>query len=889
MPYDPKLREEEIKNKVAVDVFGAFDCTRIFGAVDFCVSVKTAGPTLWETESLLWAEAKAGIRPDLAPLFAQLVLTVGKERTHEKHSPPPFLGAFDSEKIAFLPFHAVIDLFSANDFDWTVAPSDPSTREFRLLLDRVRPLLASGAFVFRFDEAEELAAFVRKNFVVGREGTARLPVTRNNFVFVYNRWREDVMPSIAVDWDAAKKRGILDADFFLADLLSKDGATLVEKLFVVLRGNHYELDRTLDDMGLFVSKRAEFTDGQAAHALFWNRYKRPPKREYWHWIAERRDLLVPQDVRERKGSYFTPQIWVEKAQQALADVLGDDWQDRYDVWDCAAGTGNLLAGLSDKYRVWASTLDQSDVDVMHERIKNGAALLDSHVFRFDFLNDSFDDLPDGLRAIVRDPERRKRLVVFINPPYAEATTAKTVTGTGANKAGVATENKIHAQYKPLVSSAANELFALFLIRIARELSGCVLGQFSKLKHIQASNFKAFRQVFGSRLEKAFVVPAKTFDNVKGEFPIGFFVWRTGVSEPVMDTNADVFGARGESLGKKNLSPATDKSINRWIKQFDSESSGIVGFMGNPAPDFQHDSQLYISGKPGIEHFNFFKINEQNLTPACIYLAVRHCIEADWLNDRDQFLWPAETWKDDAEFQLDCLTFTLFHGQNRISCRAASGSAGGSGSAGILSAVSRARSPRSQVNHWIPFAESEVDAKDAYRSHFMVEFLRGLSGSAGILPAGSPPCAASRAGSPRSDISLPGQGLLFAAEPPAAYGATGGDASSRLSFSPAARAVFDAGRELWRYYHAQPRALPDASYYDIRAHFQGFKPSGHMNADSPDGTYTRLVGALRAAERALAAKIAPKVHEHGFLQGGVALTASAPCPDTTPPPLLAAEN
>ncbi|MBR1836921.1 MAG: hypothetical protein IJ783_06495, partial [Kiritimatiellae bacterium] len=423
MPYDPKLREEEIKNKVAVDVFGAFDCTRIFGAVDFCVSVKTAGPTLWETESLLWAEAKAGIRPDLAPLFAQLVLTVGKERTHEKHSPPPFLGAFDSEKIAFLPFHAVIDLFSANDFDWTVAPSDPSTREFRLLLDRVRPLLASGAFVFRFDEAEELAAFVRKNFVVGREGAARLPVTRNNFVFVYNRWREAVMPSIAVDWDAAKKRGILDADFFLADLLSKDGATLVEKLFVVLRGNHYELDRTLDDMGLFVSKRAEFTDGQAAHALFWNRYKRPPKREYWHWIAERRDLLVPQDVRERKGSYFTPQIWVEKAQQALADVLGDDWQDRYDVWDCAAGTGNLLAGLSDKYRVWASTLDQSDVDVMHERIKNGAALLDSHVFRFDFLNDSFDDLPDGLRAIVRDPERRKRLVVFINPPYAEATTA----------------------------------------------------------------------------------------------------------------------------------------------------------------------------------------------------------------------------------------------------------------------------------------------------------------------------------------------------------------------------------------------------------------------------------------------------------------------------------
>ena len=54
----------------------------------------------------------------------------------------------------------------------------------------------------------------------------------------------------------------------------------------------------------------------------------------------RRDLLVPQDVRERKGSFFTPKIWVEKSQQYLADVLGENWQDEYYIWDCCAGTGN---------------------------------------------------------------------------------------------------------------------------------------------------------------------------------------------------------------------------------------------------------------------------------------------------------------------------------------------------------------------------------------------------------------------------------------------------------------------------------------------------------------------------------------------------------------------
>jgi len=109
-----------------------------------------------------------------------------------------------------------------------------------------------------------------------------------------------------------------------------------------------------------------------------------------------------------------------------------------------------------------------------------------------------------------------------------------------------------------------------------------------------------------------------------------------------------------------------------------------------------------------------------------------------------------------------------------------------------------------------------------------------------------------------------------------------------ALSPEARAVFDAGRELWRHYHAQPVALPDASFYDIRAHFQGIKPNGHMNADSSDATYTALVGALRAAERALAAKLAPKVYEHGFLKGDPVI-ADKPYPDATYSPLLAAED
>lgn len=195
---------------------------------------------------------------------------------------------------------------------------------------------------------------------------------------------------------------------------------------MLLHRNYYEFDRVIDEDDIYNSKRAEFSDNQKAHTLFWAKYERPPREDYWDFMVERRDLLVPQDIRERKGSFFTPQIWVELSQRYIADVLGDNWQDEYFVWDCAAGTGNLLNGLTNKYNIWASTLDRQDVDVMRDRIKNGANLLESHVFQFDFLNDGFSKLPQGLQDIINNKKQRKKLLIYINPPYAEASNKRTL-------------------------------------------------------------------------------------------------------------------------------------------------------------------------------------------------------------------------------------------------------------------------------------------------------------------------------------------------------------------------------------------------------------------------------------------------------------------------------
>ena len=97
--YPSSLREEELKNRVAHDWFGAFDCARIIGNIDFCVDVPATELDLgYAAEPMLWAEAKAGNRKDIVASFVQLILTIGGEHAADKNLPPHFLGAFDAEK-----------------------------------------------------------------------------------------------------------------------------------------------------------------------------------------------------------------------------------------------------------------------------------------------------------------------------------------------------------------------------------------------------------------------------------------------------------------------------------------------------------------------------------------------------------------------------------------------------------------------------------------------------------------------------------------------------------------------------------------------------------------------------------------------------------------------
>lgn len=865
--YSTKISEEELKAKVKEDFFSpnpqnelikldkeqksllkTLDSTQILGRIDFCISYNAK--TLFQPINFLWAEAKKGNKSDIIESFIQLILTIGKEKTYENNLPPLFLGAFDCEKIAFIPYHELDSIFSQNDFNWLVTPSKHNTKEFKALHTLAKELIEGSKLQFDYKtQYKELTTFITSNFTLGNENIAKIPITKNNFTTIYQKWLTSVAPSIGIDWNLAKNAEILDADFYLADLLSAENQSLLDKLFVVLKNNHYEFDKVkTGGLGLSI-KTAEFNDKQKAHKEFWNLYERPPKEEYWNYIIDRRDLLVPSDIRERKGAFFTPQIWVGKAQNYLAKALGENYQSEYYIWDLAAGTGNLLANLTESHRLYASTLDKADVEIMQElSSKNALHLLPKHIFQFDFLNDEFFDticekhqkeglnfadekcekcqkskVPNSLQEILKDEAKRKKLIIFINPPYAETATKRVNEKNRKNKVGVSfTETRL--DYSNEIGIATKELFAQFMIRIYKEINGCILAQFSKLKIVQGPNFAKFRNVFKANFLKGFIAPADTFDNVKGQFPIGFTIWDTGVYKKITKIKTQIFNEVGSMIGTKAFHSYTESTfITDWYRQYHTrkisdENLGAIGLYGS---DFQHNNFIRITN-PNQHPNRWTFITPNNLIPTSIYLSVRHCIKATWINDRDQFLAPNKKWEKDAEFQNDCLIFMLFHAQNRITSKEG-------------------------INHFIPFSEKELNAAEAFESHFMLEFIQGKIKISNKKKKG------------QQEFNFQSDELEKTFIP-----------TKPLEFSHEAKEVFKAAKELFKHYHEQAKDEtnynPNAALYDIKAHFQGFNDKGKMNSPqkAKDEAYKDKLGELNYALKNLAKKIEVKVYEYEFL-------------------------
>ena len=234
-----------------------------------------------------------------------------------------------------------------------------------------------------------------------------------------------------------------------------------------------------------------------------------------HKLSSVVDRLVEDTTRRKQGEFFTPTIWVDKAHEYITSVYGEDWKEKYVVWDPAWGTGNLTRDYKFK-ELYVSTLNQSDIDTANQMGYN----LEAVKFQYDFLNDDYEKLPEGLRKAI---EEGRQIIVLINPPYA---TSNVAGNSGKEKAGTSltvVNEKMNSE--GVWGKSSQQLYSQFLAKLYWMEGNIYIAIFSKPTFLTGDAFDKFREVFLSKYQfkKGFVMDASEFADVKS-WPLSFTIF-----------------------------------------------------------------------------------------------------------------------------------------------------------------------------------------------------------------------------------------------------------------------------------------------------------------------------------------------------------------------------
>lgn len=282
---------------------------------------------------------------------------------------PPFLCVIDTSKAAIMRTEDVLPLLRSKRIKWGKSASKFPPEA----LEEVSNFIGTHFVSFKIETHErEFIDTVKLAIQSGQ--IIRTQITPDNLKQVFDKWVQMVGRELG---------GVNESDYallFYADIMH-DGKN----------ATHEHLTARLLHDGekpVFLLKGIAYNLGNyEGYRQFWAIYHKPPKEEHRNYLLERRDSLIPIDERSFKGAFYTPLHVVDKAYDLLSETLGNNWQQKYIVWDMCCGVGNLEVKHSNPRNVFMSTLDQADVDV----IKASKTCVAATRFQYDYLNDDIND------------------------------------------------------------------------------------------------------------------------------------------------------------------------------------------------------------------------------------------------------------------------------------------------------------------------------------------------------------------------------------------------------------------------------------------------------------------------------------------------------------------
>jgi hypothetical protein len=398
------------------------------------------------------------------------------------------------------------------------------------------------------------------------------------------------------------------------------------------------------------------------------------------------DRLIQDVTRRKQGEFFTPTIWVDKAHEYIASVFGEDWKDKYVVWDPAWGTGNLTRDYKFK-ELYVSTLNYSDIQTAEQMGYNPEAIK----FQYDFLNDPYEYLPVGLKKAI---ESGRQIIVLMNPPYGTAKNGGNQKGN--NKEGLANTKVGQKMRQKSYDKSSAQLYAQFIYRITNEFSGNFnLAFFAKSSYKTAVSFQKTRVDLSKKMgfQKGFIFNAKHFDSTSDKWGVDFSIFNNlelNNGEYLMDILDSDNDFNIVKVGEKVLY-STDNKIRAcdWIRQklnkkqrqlmkdYPNFSSSFVvnnkfskkininGYIGGYCElsnsVYQNSQGVVLGSSISIlGNTVSIPIYSENFLDTVGMFGAKRLIEQNWLNDKDEYLAPNENSQIYNRFIIDSVIFSLFN-------------------------------------------------------------------------------------------------------------------------------------------------------------------------------------------------------------------------------------
>jgi len=409
----------------------------------------------------------------------------------------------------------------------------------------------------------------------------------------------------------------------------------------------------------------------------------------------KKNRLIEDTSRRFKGEFFTPTEWVNEAHKMISESFGEDWKEKYVVWDNSWGTGNLTRDYQFK-ELYCSTINQSDIDLAEQNGYNRGSVK----FQYDFLNDGVENgeivldekMPVGLRDAIAGG---KDIIIFMNPPYGSVQSFDNIKlDGGQSRNSIEQTNMKSLMNKDKIGLAVKNLYSQFLYKLYKikdkynsNINICV---YSPPLFLTGSDFRPFREKF---LEKfsyfgGMLFNAANFANVSN-WGLSFTMFKNdgnGLKNNFTLKVKDFLDFEISEIDSKVLYNIDDpkNGCNNWIR---NEIKGIKATLDYPKMSsalevkqkgysnltpksfgyyYTNGNNVYynntnvsifsscFSGKSGLS------IIKENIKKCAASFTSRKSIQSNWINQKDEYMAPNTEHPDYEQWNNDAIVYSLFN-------------------------------------------------------------------------------------------------------------------------------------------------------------------------------------------------------------------------------------